>query len=364
MKTALAEKLLFKIMQWDSRKISQERPLLQALSNFKYDEYQQFSIGTRFIESLVKWLNNFKEGEEREIAYNYVKNRLIFISNDQMLHLVSLTFSDLINPFLIKKTAVMLNLDNHKVRKIVNSIEYKNNLRKSLFIGLSDGSRIDQLRRFNSLNNEQVIPTYQINQEKVDDMIKELSETDAGDKFNTVFLIDDFTASGTSYFRFEGEQKKGKIFKAINSLIEKKGTKSELCDLINHNDEIDIYIIFYIATRESIDKLKKEITIWQNQIPGKFKFEISAIQILEEDIKINEENDNDFIELSKQYINNKIVDKHFLKAKNEKYYLGYNECGLPLVLVHNTPNNSLPLLWWTPDDENFCGLFPRVTRHR
>ena len=243
MRAALAEKLLVKIMEWDSTQISQERPLIQALSSFKYNEYQQFSIGTRFIESLVKWLNQFDTIEEKNIAYNFIKQRLIFISNDQMLHLVNITYSDKINPFLIKKSSIMLNTNSFHVKKITTSEEYRTTTRRSLFIGLSDGSRIDQLRRYSGLNNEQVIPTYQINKEKVDDMIKELQKSSVTKSYNTIFLIDDFTASGTSYFRLEGSERKGKIFKAIDSMYSED---TDLYRLVDHTEPIDIRIIFYI----------------------------------------------------------------------------------------------------------------------
>ena len=42
---------------------------------------------------------------------------------------------------------------------------------------------------------------------------------------------------------------------------------------------------------------------------------------------------------------------------------GYKECGLPLVLHHNTPNNSLFLLW-AEDSAKVRPLFPRISRHR
>src|ERR1035437_3884055 len=147
MRTALAEKLLVKIMNWTSEEISEERPLIQALSNLKYDEYQNFSSGSRFIESLVKWLDQFKELEEKKIAYSFIKEQLIFFSNDQISHLVDITFSDKINPVLIDQTANKLKISPYLMSKIIASDEYKETIRRSLFIGLSDGSRIDQLRR-------------------------------------------------------------------------------------------------------------------------------------------------------------------------------------------------------------------------
>ena len=361
MRTALAERLLIEIMEWDTSEIRSERPLIQALSNFKYNEYQQFSIGTRFIESLVKWLKQFDTLKEREIAYTFLKDKLIFISNDQMLHLVNTTFSDKINPFLISKTAENLNISPYLKKQIINSEVYRKLMRTSLFIGLSDGSRIDQLRRYCGLDNEQVIPTYQINEDKVNDMLTELNKKYDDALYNTVFLVDDFTASGTSYFRIEGKSCKGKIFKTLRDIFILK-EDSHLNKLIDKTTPIDIRIIFYIATKEAIDKLNEEISKWKNENDFNFNFKIEAIQIIKDDVKIDNVKDKEFYDLSEKYISVDIVDEHFQKAKHEKYFLGYNECGLPLILVHNTPNNSLPLLWWT--QKKRIGLFPRVTRHR
>ena len=92
MKDALAEKLLARIMKWTSEVIFEEIPQLQSLASFKYNEYQQFSTGMRFIESLVRWLQQFQTVEERKIAYGFLKQYLIFISSDQMSYLVNMVF--------------------------------------------------------------------------------------------------------------------------------------------------------------------------------------------------------------------------------------------------------------------------------
>jgi len=185
MRTALAEKLLVKIMGWSSEEVSVQRPLLQALASFKYDEYQQFSPGMRFIESLVKWLEQFNTPEEKKIAYNFFISKLIFISNDQIAHFVNITFSEKVNPILIAKvnpiliakSATKLNVKPYLVAQITGSKEYSEMLRRSLFIGVSDGSRIDLCRRSKrEISNEQVFPSYYIEAGKAADMIKELNE--------------------------------------------------------------------------------------------------------------------------------------------------------------------------------------------
>lgn len=360
MRTGLAEKLLVKIMNWSTAEIRTERPLLQALSNFKYDEYQQFSLGTRFMESLVKWLNQFENFAERKTAYDFIKKHLIFLSNNQMLHLVNITFADKINPQLIKKTAGELGIKPYNIKTIVESNEYKEILRKSLFIGLSDGSRIDQLRRASSLNNEQVIPMYSISQDKSNDILKELGKDGYTGKFESIFLIDDFTASGTSYFREENGSWKGKIFKTLDSLFDEEG---DLNALIAKDKTINIHIIFYVATIEAIEKLNSNISTWLSGSSHNMIYTIEAVQYLDSTIKENVLKEIDFIELSKKYFDDGIVNEHYKKGKCDEPYLGFNECGLPLILVHNTPNNSLPILW-LPEDKKFTGLFPRVSRHK
>jgi len=76
----LAERLLAQVMGWSPEDVARERPDLQALAAHKYDEYQQFSPGMRFVESLAVWLSNFEEMEERRDAYKFLKRHLIFIS--------------------------------------------------------------------------------------------------------------------------------------------------------------------------------------------------------------------------------------------------------------------------------------------
>ncbi len=362
MRTALAEKLLVKIMDWTIDEVSNERPLLQSLANFKYNEYQQFSPGIRFVESLVLWLKQFETLDERKIAYRFFLNELVFISNSEIFHLLSVAYPDIINPLLIKKTAKKASLSQYQIKKIINHTEYKNAVKQSLYIGLSDGSRIDQFRRVCGINNEQVSPTYQINGDKAADMLNELNKEESIKiKFNSIFLIDDFTASGISYFR--PQEKKGKIFKFLNAIFEEESaTENQLKSLVNTED-LEIHILFYIATQEAISLLKSCIEEWKKSSGINIEISVNCIQLLKEDLKNSVSSNKGFKELIEKYFDDSIVDKHYKMGKYSNPFLGFNECSLPLVLSHNTPNNSLPILW-LPEDKKFRGLFPRVSRHR
>lgn len=371
MKAILAEQLLAKIMEWTPEEISVERPLLQAMANLKYDEYHQFSPGIRFIESLAQWLGQFELHEERKVMYSFVKEHLMFISSDQMAHLVELSFSTVINPIIIEKVAGILKEEKYRIKKILESPNYKNVKRQSLFIGLSDGSRIDQLRRYAHLNNEQVLTTYYIDNEKVNDMLDELHKEFSETKYSTIFLIDDFTASGTSYARFEGGNKaKGKVLKLLKKIYPSEENTSQegidFSDLVS-KENLEIHLIFYLATKEAINRIEENVEKWkkENRIEH-LLFTVKAIQILDNQIpKLCDSYEKEFIDVikSEKYFDDTIVDKHYSMGDISKPYLGFNGCGLPLVLFHNTPNNSLPIIWFS-EDKRIKGLFPRITRHK
>ena len=164
MKTELAERLLTQIMGWDVRQKARERRLLEALAAYKYDEYQQFAPGRRFLESLALWLRQFETLKQRQIAYEFVKSRLIFISDAEMKHLVELAYPNFIRPHLMLETAKETGLPIWKA--LCECIQYRRRLRRTLVLGLSDGARTDWFRRANptAISNEQIWHAYDISQ--------------------------------------------------------------------------------------------------------------------------------------------------------------------------------------------------------
>ncbi len=368
MRDYLAEKLLAKVMDWSTEDVAKERPVLQALAAFKYDEYHQYSPGMRFVESLACWLEQFDPGQKRKLAYQFVRSRLIFISDSEIEHLVSIAFRDVIRPFLIKQAATRMGIAETSIHKIENSIDYKIVLRQSLFLGLSDGAHVDLYRRSEPLiSQEQVWLTYDVSLTKAEDLLLQLDKdltNILGEKpvaldkrFRAVFLLDDFSGSGISYIRSESDGFKGKIFKTLDSLS--SGAMFKLVSLTN----LKIYIILLVATNEAILHIKQLVDEWRKETKTSCNFVIFPIQEIPNTIKIGAVEDENIINILKEYFDDSIIDEHYKKGNCERPYLGFNKCALPLVLSHNTPNNSIPLLWYE-DRRKYRGLFPRVTRHR
>lgn len=358
MRPSLAEELLVKLMNWTADRVADERPLLQAMASYKLDEYQQFGPGMRYTESLVNWLSQFETIEEREIALEFVKTRLVFISENQLFQLINICYSTQIQSYLLRKTAKQLNKCSYELNAIISSPEYQRNTRSSVFIGLSDGARIDYFRRASRVNNEQVLMTYAVNTDKTQEMVSKLTQEYYGASFDSLFLIDDFTASGQTFIRKEGDIHRGKLIKTFHSIFD----KNQPLHTLVKDSPFEVHIIFYIATSSAVEHIDNELQIWKQANHYEFIHTVNTVQELPKSFNEPVLGNTPLKHLCEKYFDQSLADQHLLKGGLENIFLGYNGGALPLVLSHNTPNNSLPILW-SPDDKNFQGLFPRVSRH-
>ncbi|MCD4677122.1 MAG: hypothetical protein K8S18_14175 [Desulfobacula sp.] len=369
MREKLAERILAKVMKWKPKDMAREMPDLLALASYKYDEYQQFSPGMKFIESFALWLHQFETDEERKKAYEYVREKLIFISEKEMAHLVTISYPDVIKPILIQQVANSINMPEYNVTKIVKSQEFDELRRKSLFLGLSDGAHTDIFRRNNSeISHEQIYQVYEISRERAKDMLDNLEEdlTDIlkeepskeDTRFRIVFLLDDFSGSGISYLRHDSNTDSGYNGKIEKFLTEIQDENNPMHLLFNSTD-VHICIVLYLATTQARRYLNKLISEKSNSEGPTCTIQI--VHEVKDSEKINTHSDKEFIELLEKYYDPDIEDKHYKKGLHDKPFLGFDECSIPLILYHNTPNNSLPILWF--EDRKYRGLFPRVSRH-
>lgn len=370
MKDELAERLLAEVMKWTREDVARERSKLQALAHFKYDEYQQFSPGMHFIESLALWLAQFDLDEERRLAYEFIRSNLIFVSADEIAHLVTIAFPDVIRPFLISRVATDENIDKIFVKKIENSNAFKIILRQSLFLGLSDGAHMDLFRRSNpKISHEQIYPISEISDEKANDMLDKLAQdleklnynnvSNEKPKFRLIFLIDDFSGSGRSYFR---EDNSGKVYRILNNVVDDRYTKLRI---MIDPDDLYICVLLYMATEQAKKYLEKIIQEWLENKRCKIQCNVHVIKVFSDNIRIKSDHDNNLIELFKKYFDESIMDEHYCMGNHQEPYLGFDQCALPLILSHNTPNNTIPLLWFDEKSgHRVRGLFPRVNRHK
>lgn len=361
-------KLTFEIC--DADEISSNNKFFLNMAKFKYDGYKQFAPGMRFIERLALWLNQFDNLQDRKIALDFIKEFLVYISCPEMDLLVSSCYPDIIKPILIRKVSQNIRIPEYMVNAISSDITFKSLLRQSLFCGLSDGARIEIFRRSNTgiLSHEQIYQTYELSSERAYKMKEELiadqrkilkkdiSENE--DKFKILFLLDDFSASGTSYLKYNPaeDKMKGKIHALYESIYKNAGL-TDVFDL----DNLEVHIVLYLCTEQAKKAIEDKFEMLQSKFNLKNRPELHVVYLISDDYKVSKENHPAFFDLCNkdEYYDGEVLeDKHTGDVK-----LGFNNCALPVVLYHNCPNNSLSILW-AYENAKFCGLFPRVPRHK
>ena len=363
-----AASLLAKVMGWDD--VESVRSVLnrvQLLADYKYDHYQRFEPGRRFIESLALWLNRFAPSD-RVQALELVTRRLVFFSDEEMSHLVRTAYPDLIVHERMRLVAEEYDLAAHRVGEISRHTRFRELRLKSLYLGLSDGARTNELRRASvgEIRNEQIWQAYELGDEKARDMLAELKKefenegiaAEESPRFNLVWLLDDFSGSGNTYIRYDNKEKK---FKGkVKKIYERLG-RGDLVDPHHY----EVFLLLYTATRQAID----HIEYWSERFTSDHGFTPLKVRVLcpiEPDTALTRgAGAADFRALlsNSTYTDQAEADEHFKVGGTDDPRLGFSGCALPVVLSHNTPNNSVFILWG-PEQSAFPGLFPRVSRHR
>ncbi len=364
MQKELAQRLLSATLKWSDEETEQYLDVLSSFAELKYDEYQQYRPGSRFLESLSAWLNQFDEGADRNTALHFVQNKLVFISTSEMYHLINTVYPGIILPFLKEQAYYICEKESLGKSTITTLIDLLKT--KSLFLAMSDGARIDVLRRFAKLEHDQVCVDYDLSNFKYGEVFHEMKirvdkiDNNTGikeyipDGFSHIFLLDDFSGSGVSYLRTEDGEQKGKIKKVIDRLrfTETDGQQEKRAFI---TPDTKIHIVLYLATEKALNNIKSRIE--EIFTPQGISIDISYVQLVSP-VDLSEE-ETTLFKRHYESVKEVVEDKHYCKGNMNCPYLGFDGCSLPLVIHHNTPNNSFPILW---AGEN--ALFPRVTRHK
>jgi hypothetical protein len=367
--------ILSRIMGWTDEKSTEEFDWLRLIARLKYDDYREFLAGVRFFESLAYWLQQFQP-EERETAYQFVRKNLVYVGPTEFRRLAERFYHHEVEERLLRTVSRKNGVPKYRVWvDPASRAEFERQKRKTLFMALSDGARIDAIRRANvgNLGNEQFVGFTQVDPEKWEDLLKELRKdlSDEQAVFSTVYLIDDFMGTGTSLLRHDEEKDewKGKLVRFLNSI---KKMKDKPC----LDDDWTLCVHYYIAGYAAVESVKnREIAArdqhgengWFNTV----EFSFGTVLGSNFPIQADEAANRDFIALAKKYYNPSIEDRHTKVGGVSNIALGYGDCGFPLILEHNTPNNSIALLWAEAEPRTLDGvsypgmrpLFRRRPRH-
>lgn len=365
MKTELAIRLLSDLMGWDNVRVTRELSWLRLMVEYKYDHYEGFNPGSRFFVNLLHWLGQFDDHSKRQVAYDFVRNHLLFVSQREMHHLVSLS-----RPILERemRRAVAKEL-GVPVFKTWNEAGAERRLRlmrlRTLYVGLSDGAKIDVFRRDNEgvISNEQVVAAPELSGEKWIGLGKELAKRLSDDfsreesRFERICLIDDFSASGSTLIRKTTEESAwaGKVPRFC------KENKNRIGELVL--PMCTIHVHHYLVSQHAKERIWRELICYA-EMAKDFVFHYSFSYALPTSIVVSDSSNSDLVSLLKTCYDHNIETPHL----GSDVWYGYKQCGLPVVLQHNTPNNSVALLWASSKSGSegkhiMRPLFARKQRH-
>ncbi len=352
MKDELAGRLLGKLMDWDSAQLVASGGPLQTLARMKYDGYEGFRPGEKFLESLAGWLLPF-EASQRDVLVQFVLDSLVYVSRPELDHLIDVVYPDIIRPRILAATAELLGEPPHLVAKLSATREFGCLQRSMLVLGLSDGARLDRLRRRSPLlSHEQFHPTSSLSPTVQDSTLAKLrlAVEDPTAQFSRLLLVEDFSGSGYSLLRCEDGTWGGKLWRA-NEEIERL-VESGVVTAIH-----DVDVVVYIASEQARESLS--LGLGQCSLP----WSLSVVMPLG-NIAIH---DDEIRKIAEEWYDNALTTEHLEKGGRNPA-LGFAGAALPLVLYHNTPNNSISLLWGDtserPGTLERRALFPREERHK
>ena len=353
MKDELASRALARVLQWDAGEVAGRGADLQVMSTLKYDEYEGFRPGEGFLEHLTAWLSQL-DPADRERAVTFVRDELVFISRAELDHLIETVYPDIIRPLLVRETAARIEVPTWRVRTITESREFRDIQRRTLVLALGDGARIDRLRRTSELSHEQFYLAPELSDESAGRMARTLRKAVNDDEalFEQVLLVDDFAGSGVTTLRKDGAGWTGRL-ERTRAHLDKIAGKAVV-------DEPKVWVLVYLASTQAKEHIE---TAMQERGLG---WDLHVVQEIGPDLRVDDEA---MLRMCRDYFddtNYEILGHHVRTAPGD-VRVGFGDGRLPVVLSHNTPNNSISILWADTTDRagsgNQRGLFPRRHRH-
>lgn len=366
-RTSLANRLLRTLVGLDEEEESELVPRLMTMAELKWDSYEGFGAGQRFMESLARWLPGFPDQPTRRRWLEFLLSKLVFVSEAEIDHLIAVTYPDFIRPAVLERAAVASEIDPHRKARLMNSPAFKVELRRILVLALSDGARLDVLRRNCDLSHEQFVPLPEVPDARRGDLLTKLGQALAvhgggteQSTFNHVLLVDDFYGSGTSLISIgpdEAETLGGKIAKFLKhaeSLTVADGERPALL-----TEDYSATILLYMASGRA--KRHIEQTLAKAGLSNRWRLDV--VQVLDDNCIVTDEA---LLSDCDAFWDPVLEDEHKGPAAR-----GYKECALSVVLQHNAPNNSVSPLWADSigrrrqglDSHERRALFPRYERH-
>jgi hypothetical protein len=294
-------------------------------------------------EKIDYWLENFNLDDEKNMAL-YLLSEFMYFGDVQMKVLLRTLYRDLFRYPIIKKIRLEnANTLNHEfIEKEYNAI-----LKNTRFMGIGNPAESGAHLLYFFRQENKLSKKYFINSYEIDDIENK--------EVNRIVFLDDFCGSGNQV----------QTDKALSSFIEY---------LREAKSGIELYYLMLVGTSLGIKNVT-DTGMFQNvtsviKLDNSFKCfdtnsryfnNITPYFFSKEDAKIFSIKYGK--ELMKDYwLKYGLEDVTKIDSLSTKSALGFGDCQLLLGFNHNTPNNTLPIIWYDEEDYNWTPIFKRYNK--
>lgn len=320
--------LIEKINEWDSDLsapfYSESFYSIYEILDYKEKNFfKQFSPTSAhghpvFWDRLESWLENISDDKDMKALFEFTLN-IHFFTMEDFKHLFLSAFSGPVKRWIIDLYNITLDQD---IDGILNPQLHN----KTWYCSVTDMD-IGGFYRVNNITGIEVRPDFNTLAAMGD---KDAIKTYISKKgFNQIVLLEDFVGSGKQF---------SDILSKCNSYF----------------GNMPILFVPLLICSNGLCDIKDELKNHKN-------WSINPVIIIEEGDRLNSNTDLSNKPLESEIVN---IAKLFSRSTignvaNDMVY-GFENTGALIVLHSNTPDNTMPFIWWT--DNNWNALFPRSSR--
>lgn len=307
---------------------------IRVLNELIWDRRASYKNVQRWIEGISKHIH---QSEESTSNLLYALEHFIFFNEKLINALVVAMYRDI---YQYNEIEQIRKSNNDTLDEVFIENELVKRLSNTKFVGIGDASESGghiayYFRKKNQLSKRQCCNASEIikKDHTGSNGVPELNDTTV----EHYVFIDDFCGSGkqsSDYLR----DITGKIKKA--------------------NESIKISCIWLVGTERGMETLRKELP-YLDKIQAVFELDGTFKAFGDNSRYYKNKPPEYFSGISKESLKNICTEFGASLGLPSTVWYGYKECELLLAFHHNTPDNTLPIFWYSKPDKGLAPLFER-----
>lgn len=306
------------------------------------------------------WLKNFREEEEREEAL-FLLSKCMYFGHSSIRALLRELYRDKYRSTVIQE--IREDYDGTMDGEIIEE-EYKKRLFRTRFLGVGNPSEsgvhlLYYFRQENKIPRKLFINTDELFAADCGEEVKLSTKHNDVDR---IVFIDDLCGSGS---QATGDSGVRPCVEKLRKL--KNAPKISYLMMFGTSDGIEV--VRNATVKGSEVKLFDEAEAVMEMNESYKCFDERSRYFKEEEQELREKTRDMAYKYGKELINN-IIDRDYHKKLEderrakliEHRALGFGNCQLLLSMQHNTPNNTLPIIWFDEDDTVWTPIFKRYNK--